>query len=120
MEPSTPVVSSPILITRITDPYQGRYSEEHLDDCREQYSEAIIEQPPPLYLNLFDSVEDLKTSNYHTNILHKETHSTSSLQEEGCCFSFGLFLDWIWEYCFCCCHCFVFTPADTLTPLRRF
>ena len=112
METDTNVVSSPILIARIDNPYQGRYSEEHLDDCREQYSEVFTEQPPPLYLNLLDSVEDLKTS---TRLLHKEKHST---EEEGFCYSFSLFLDWVWD-CICCCCC-VITPVDVHTPLRRF
>jgi len=115
MESGTDIVSSPILIARITNPYQGRYSEEHLDDCREQYSEIITEQPPPLYLNLLDSVEDLQTSTYQTNIIYKEKNSTTS-QEEGCCSSFGLFLNWVWD-CICCCCCI--TPVDVHTPLRR-
>ena len=107
----TAVVSSPILIARIDNPYQGRYSEEHLDDCREQYSEVFTEQPPPLYLNLLDSVEDLKTSTYQTNLLHKKKNE----QDDGCC-SIWLFFDWLWE-CLCCCCC---TPTDVHTPLRRF
>ena len=111
----TAVVSSPILIARIDNPYQGRYSEEHLDDCREQYSEVFTEQPPPLYLNLLDSVEDLKTSTYQTNLLHKEKNGASALQDDGCC-SFWLFFDWLWE-CLCCCCC---TPTDVHTPIRRF
>lgn len=102
----TAVVSSPILIARIDNPYQGRYSEEHLDDCREQYSEVFTEQPPPLYLNLLDSVEDLKTSTYQTNLLHKKKNAA---QDDACC-SFWLFLDWL----FCC------TPTDVHAPLRRF
>jgi len=106
----TTVVSSPILIARIDNPYQARYSEEHLDDCREQYSEVFTEQPPPLYLNLLDSVEDLKTSTYQTNHIHKEKNRAPALQDEECCSSFGLFLDWL----FCC------TPTDIHTPIRRF
>ena len=118
MEPrttDTTIVSSPIFIARLNNPYEGRYSEEHLDDCREQYSEVFTEQPPPLYLNLLDSVEDLKTS---THLLHKEKHSTSALQEGGCCSLFGVCIDWMWNY-ICCCCCITF-PVNTHTPLRRF
>ena len=110
MESESSVVSSPIIIPRITNTYQMRYSEEHLDEYREQYSEIFVEQPPPLYLNLLDSVEDLKTS---THLLHKEKHSVSALKDERGC-SFWLFFDWLWE-CLCCC-----TPTDVHTPLRRF
>jgi hypothetical protein len=104
MEPNTPVVSSPIFIARLNNPYEGRYSEEHLDDCREQYSEVFTEQPPPLYLNLLDSVEDLQISTYQTNIIYKEKTSTTPLQEKvGCCSLFGSFIDWICDVFCCCC-----------------
>ena len=118
MDPNTPVVSSPIFIARLDNPYQGRYSEEHLDDCREEYSEVFTEQPPPLYLNLLDSVEDLRISTYQTNILHKEKMREQALQDEGCCYSFGLCIDWIWD-CICC-RCCIISPVDAHTPLRRF
>ena len=68
MESESSVVSSPIIIPRITNTYQMRYSEEHLDEYREQYSEIFVEQPPPLYLNLLDSVEDLKSLSFRFNL----------------------------------------------------
>lgn len=115
---TTDVISSPIIVPKIANPYMRHYTDEHLDEYREEYSEILAEQPPPLYLNLLDSVEDLKSSTYQSQIIHKEKNKeTPPIQEEiGCWSSFCLCLDSVWDY-ICC--CFITTPLEINNPLLR-
>lgn len=101
----TGVISSPIIISQIHNPYERRYTDEHLDEYREEYSEILTEQPPPLYLNLLDSVEDLQTIPLNqTDNIHKQKNSTTPLlqeKEEDCCSAFWRAIHSI--CCFFCC-----------------
>lgn len=85
---SASVVSAPIILPSV--PHR-KYTDTHLDDCREEYSEEFSETyvHPPLsqYPNLLDST-DLNTPFYQTNhipFIEKEERSIWYYIKNLCC-----------------------------------
>lgn len=67
---SAPVMSAPIVLPSVS---QRKYTDTHLDDCREEYSEEFSETyvHPPLsqYPNLLDSTDLSTVPLYQTNLI---------------------------------------------------
>jgi hypothetical protein len=84
-EQSMDIVSAPIILSYVSP---RTYSDTHLDDCREEYSEEFSETyiHPPLshYPNLLDSTIDLNTiSLYQTNLIQYSVPLIDE-KDDGC------------------------------------
>ena len=66
-----PVVSSPILIAQIPIP---RFSEEHMDEYRDEAAEIMVEHPLPM--DIFDLLDD-SLSPYHASPYHASPYHAS-------------------------------------------
>lgn len=65
-----PVVSSPIIIPQIPQ----RFSEEHMDEYRDEAAEIMVEHPLPM--DIFDLLDD-SLSPYHTSPYHASPYHAS-------------------------------------------
>ena len=85
-----PVVSSPIIIPQIPT---HRFSEEHMDEYRDETAEIMVEHPLPM--DIFDLLDD-SLSPYHASPYHVSP-TTPLLSPPSCWDRF-----W-WCVCQVCC-----------------
>ena len=84
-EQSMDVVSAPIVLPSVIQP--RKYTDTHLDDCREEYSEEYSETyvHPPLshYPNLLDSTDLSTIPLYQTNLIQYSVPLIDG-KDDGC------------------------------------